>query len=91
MGNPSELKAEAFQGTICIVGGAIGLALLSMMVPAFDKSFPKETASNMAKTILIGAVCFWLYAYYSSMMLLRKWQKWAVERGWKEPPPEKRA
>ena len=81
MGNPSELKAEAFWGTICIVGGAIGLALLSMMAPEFDKSFPKEKDLNIAKAILIGAICFWLYAYGPSMMLLWKWKKWAKERG----------
>jgi len=84
MGNPTQLESDAFRGTICIVGGAIGLALLFMMVQEFDKSFPKEKASNIAKAILIGAICFWIYSCGPFIMLLLKWKKWAKERGWKE-------
>ena len=83
VGNPTQLESDAFRGTICIVGGAIGLALLFMMAPEFDESLPKEKASKIVKAILVGAICFWIYSCGSSIMLLLKWKKWAKERGWK--------
>ena len=91
MGNPTQLESDAFRGTLVIFGGAIVLALFILIASEFDKSFPEENASNIAKAILAGAICLWIYSCGPFIMLLWKWKKWAKERGWKEPPPEERA